>query len=173
MSLLERPPLEEVPAYYHNYVNTATGDDLQQALQNASDRAWAIQRLLPVDRHEHRYAPGKWSVKEVFQHLIDAERIFAYRALRFARNDAMPLPGFEENDYVPEARCGTRGMHAIMREHDAVRAATIELFRGFDDIALMRTGTANNNSMSVRAIGWIIAGHAMHHMRVIEECYLT
>ncbi len=173
MTLLERPPLEEMPAYYHGYVNTAIGDDLQQTLQNASDRAWAIQRSLPRERHEHRYAPGKWSVKEVYQHMIDTERIFGYRALCFARNDATPLPGFEENDYSPEARCDARAMHAIMREHDAVRASTVELFRSFDDIALLRTGMANNNRMSVRAIGWIIAGHAMHHMKVIEERYLN
>ena len=172
MSLLVRPPMEEMPVYYHGYVNTAKGDDLRTALNNASGRTRQLLDALSADHHDYRYAAGKWSVKEVLQHVVDCERIFAYRALRFARNDATPLPGFEENDYTPEARCDRKNMASIIREHDTVRAATVELFNGFDDIALMRTGTANNNRMSVRAIGWIIAGHAMHHMNVIEERYM-
>jgi uncharacterized damage-inducible protein DinB len=172
MNAWGRPAPEEIAGYYHGYIALAEGDDLVRALQKASDTVWNTVYLIPAGRAEHRYAPGKWSIKEVFQHVIDSERIFAYRALRFARNDRTELPGYEENDYVPEARVERRGFHQLLREHDVVRNATIELFRSFDEEMLLRSGTANKNRMSVRALGWTIAGHAMHHMRVITERYL-
>ena len=172
MNAWGRPAPEEVVGFYWNYIERAEGDDLIRALQKASDAVWNTVYLIPTGKAEHRYAPGKWTIKEVFQHVVDSERIFSYRALRFARNDGTELPGFEENDYVPEARVDRRGFHQLLREHDAVRASTIELFRSFDEEMLLRSGTANNNRMSVRGLGWAIAGHAMHHMRVIEERYL-
>ncbi|MFT3886091.1 MAG: DinB family protein [Flavobacteriales bacterium] len=162
----------KIPPYYQGYIATATGHDLFAALDHAAAGIHRYMDALPADRHAYRYAPGKWSVKEVLQHLVDTERIFAYRALRFARNDSTPLPGFDENTYVPEARSDARQLAGILREHDAVRAATIELFRGLDAQGMMRSGIANGKPISVRAIGWTIAGHAMHHLGVLRERYL-
>ncbi|MBK8339953.1 MAG: DNA damage-inducible protein DinB [Flavobacteriales bacterium] len=103
---------------------------------------------------------------------IDAERIFAYRALRFARNDATPLPGFEENDYVPAARCERRTLADLMAEYTAVHHASLELFVSMDEKMLLSTGVANGNRTSVRAIGWTIAGHVLHHVSVLNARYL-
>lgn len=172
MQHVPRPALAEVPTFYHGYVANAVGDDLFAALDQASRALHACVQALPQERHEHRYAPGKWSVKEVVQHVVDAERILSYRALRFARNDHTALPGFEENDYVPEARSNARALAAILQEHDAVRAATIALFQGLDASAIARDGVANGHRISVRALGWTIAGHAMHHVAVLRERYL-
>lgn len=172
MIALERPTAEEVFPYYQRYVAKAKGADLLAALAHANTRLHGVLDILPEARGEYRYADGKWSVKEVVQHMIDAERIFGYRALRFARMDATPLPGFEENDYVPAADVARRTMKQLVHEHDVVRAASVELFKSFSMEMLLRTGTANGNRMSVRALGWTIAGHAMHHLDVIEERYL-
>jgi DinB superfamily len=121
----------------------------------------------------YRYAADKWSLKEVIQHMIDCERIFAYRALRFARRDTTPLPGFEENDYAPVSGADARSLQDLMAEHDLVRTSSITLFRSFPPEALALTGTANGRQITVRAIGWVIAGHADHHRNVIEERYLA
>ncbi len=172
MNTLGRPSPDEVPAYYRPYIDAAEGDDLVRALQKASDDLWNTVYLIPTGMAEHRYAEGKWTIKEVFQHLIDTERIWCYRALRFARNDATELHGFEEDDYVPAARVARRGFHQLLREHDAVRGATIELFRSFDEEMLMRGGVANGKSITVRGLGWTIAGHSVHHMRVVVDRYL-
>lgn len=167
-----RPSTAEVPAYYLNYIGKAQGNDLPEALTAASHRLHALLDGLPLAQEEHHYAPGKWTVKEVVQHLIDAERIFAYRALRFARQDDTPLPGFEENDYVPAARCSHRTLKDLLAEHDDVRRATAALFGSFDEEALAASGTANGQRVSVLGLGWIIAGHAMHHAGILGERYL-
>jgi uncharacterized damage-inducible protein DinB len=164
--------IHTIPAFYRDYVSEVPGDDLNVALLLASDRLHALLDGLSDEQASHRYAPGKWTVKEVLQHIVDAERIFAYRALRFARNDSTELPGFEEDDYVPEARCETRMLDDMLKEHDAVRAATTTLFNSFDEQSLERVGTANGNRIGVRAIGWVIAGHALHHIRILHERYL-
>lgn len=171
MIALERPTADEVFHYYQRYVSKAQGPDLLSALERASDRMHAEVGTLSEERGEYRYAEGKWTIKEVVQHVIDAERIFAYRALRFARNDATPLPGFEENDYTPAAGVGRRTLKDLLREHDAVRTATVELFKSFSPDMLLLQGTANGNRMSVRALGWTIAGHAVHHLDVLNERY--
>jgi hypothetical protein len=173
MNVIDAVVLEEVPSFYHRYIKAVPETELLPALQHASDVLWAVINDLPGDRHVFRYAEDKWTVKEVVQHVVDAERVFSYRALRFGRNDDTPLPGFDEDRYTPEARCNMRGLHAIMREHDAVRQASIELFKSLDDIALQRFGLANNNRISVRGLGWVIAGHAQHHARILRERYLV
>jgi uncharacterized damage-inducible protein DinB len=119
----------------------------------------------------HRYAPGKWSVKEVVGHVMDTERVFCYRALRFARADDKPLQGFDENAWVPAGRFDSRSLADLAGELDAVRRATIPLLRGLDTEALARRGTANNNPISVRALAWIIAGHERHHVGILHERY--
>lgn len=168
----DRPPLDEIPPYYRSYVEKAPDGDLIKTLRSASDRLWKTVSRIPPGYADHRYQPEKWSIKEVFQHVLDSERIFAYRALRFARNDATELPGFDENAYGRAARVGHREFHELLREHDALRWTTVELFRSFTPEMLTRMGTANGTRISVRAIGWVISGHAVHHMDVIDERYL-
>lgn len=118
------------------------------------------------------YAKNKWTIKEVIVHLIDAERIFSYRALRFARNDKTDLSGFEENDYVPFSEANKRSKGDLIAEFKAVRISTISLFQSFSDEMLLRIGTIGGNAMSVRALGFIILGHQKHHINVLQERYL-
>jgi uncharacterized damage-inducible protein DinB len=173
MKAVPRPEAGEAISQFNTYISKATGSDLFQALNKASDRLWETVYRIPTGFADHRYAEGKWSIKEVFQHVLDSERIFCYRALCFARNDATELPGFDENAYAANADTSHRELHELLREHDLVRAATMALFRGFSEEMLLRSGVANGKRISVRAIGWTIAGHVTHHMDVIDERYLT
>ena len=125
------------------------------------------------DKLEYRYDKGKWTIKEVIQHLMDAERIFAYRALRIARQDQTPLPGFEQNDYVQPSQANERSLDDLINEFKAIRASTVALFNSFTDKMLLAKGTASNSPVSVRAIGFIIMGHEIHHCQVIKERYLN
>lgn len=171
MDPFHRPPPGDYPPFYGRYIEGAAATTLAEALQEAGDAMHAAITDLSA-RGDHRYAPGKWSVKEVLQHVVDTERIFAYRALCFARNDATPLPGFDENEYAPASQADRRTLPAILQEHDAVRAATVALFEGFDATMAARSGTANGDRISVAALGWTIAGHALHHARILRERYL-
>ena len=119
----------------------------------------------------HRYAPGKWSVKEVVGHMIDGERVFSYRALRVARADTTPLPGFDENAWVPAAHFDRRPMPDLVADYQTVRAATVALFSSFEEEALVRMGTANDQPISVRALAHMIAGHELHHVAILRERY--
>ena len=123
-------------------------------------------------KHEFRYAEGKWTIKDIILHLIDAERIFAYRALRIARNDKTALPGFEENDYVISANANEREFESLLKEYIIVREATISLFENLSETDLLKPGTASNASVSVRGIGYCILGHELHHKNIIIERYL-
>ena len=118
-----------------------------------------------------RYQPGKWSVKEVLGHITDGERVFSYRALRFARADQTPIPGFDETKWVPAGHFDRRSLQDLVAEYEAVRAATLALFASFDDEALLRRGKANDAEVSVRALAHIIAGHELHHVGLLRERY--
>jgi hypothetical protein len=128
---------------------------------------------IPASRADFQYEEKKWTVRELLCHMIDAERIFAYRALRFARNDKTPLPPFEENDYAVQANASGRTMRKIADELAHLRTATVDLFEGFTEEMLRRKGVANNNEISVLALGFIIAGHEAHHRRILTERYLS
>ena len=125
-----------------------------------------------MDKFDYRYADGKWTIKDIIQHIIDAERIFAYRALRFARSDTTALPSFDENTYVEEAQANKRSIQDLLTELLIVRQATLALFKTFSEEQLLKKGTASNNPMSVRALGFVIIGHQNHHQRVFLERYL-
>ena len=129
-------------------------------------------KSLSADKWDYSYAPGKWTVKELVQHLIDAERIFAYRALCFARKDATPLPGFDENSYVVHSAANRRSAEDLMQEFLLVQQSSAALFASFDKVQLESTGSANGNPVYVRGIGYIIIGHALHHKAILEERYL-
>lgn len=171
MPAIERPLPTEVFEHFSNYVGKAQGDELFQAFELATQRLKAYARTVVPEREEYRYGDDKWTIKEVVQHLNDTERILSYRALRFARNDATELAGFEENNYVPEAETTRRTLHDLISEHDMIRQATIALFNSFTPAMLLRSGSANGKRISVRALGWSIAGHAMHHVDILEQRY--
>ena len=166
-----RPAADEHIEYYGKYIAQVQGDDALSALSSQIGDTMRLLRPLDETKALHRYAPGKWSVKETIGHLSDVERVFSYRALRFGRGDTTPLPGIDENAYAPEGRFDARPLSELLDELAAVRGATLALFRGFDAETLMRRGIASDNSFSVRAFAWILAGHEMHHRRILVERY--
>ncbi|WP_445452365.1 DinB family protein [Flavobacterium sp. 25HG05S-40] len=164
---------EEFQGYFANYVNQVSNEyTLIEELEISVHRLIKFVQNIPMDKFDYRYAEGKWTIKDIIQHLIDSERIFAYRALRFARNDATELPGFEENDYVDEAKANKRSIQQLLTELAVVRQATLSLFQSFSEEELLRIGVASHNPISVRALGFVIIGHQNHHQRVFEERYL-
>ena len=168
---IPRPRADEHAPYYSRYIALVPDGDLVEMLRSQQLDTMRLLRPLSDERARHAYAPDKWTVKEVVGHLSDAERIFAYRALRFARADAQGLTGFDENAYVPAGRFNERTIGDLLDELAAVRAATIHLFRHLDDEALARRGAANNNPITVRAIAYVIAGHERHHVTILRERY--
>jgi uncharacterized damage-inducible protein DinB len=163
----------EYAPFYANYIAQVSDEyTLVEELEISLHRFIKFVQNIPMDKFDYRYAEGKWTIKDIIQHLIDAERIFAYRALRFARNDNTDLPGFEENDYVDEANANARSIMELLTEMSSVRHATVLLFKTFSEEQLLRVGTANKNKMSVRALGFVIIGHQNHHQRIFEERYL-
>jgi hypothetical protein len=169
--LTSRPEPGEYRDDYGRYIARVPAGDLGAILR---EQVGATLRLLsPLDeaRARHRYAPGKWSVGEVVGHLADAERVFAYRALRFARRDATPLPAFDENAWVPAAEFGRRSLASLLQEFAAVRSATVALFESLDEPSWFARGAASGHVVSVRALGCIIAGHEQHHLAILRERY--
>ena len=165
------PELSTVPPFYQGYVNLVKNNDLFDNLDQSARITQQLLSAIPESRGTYAYAPGKWTIKEVLCHMIDTERIFAYRALRFARNDKTPLPGFEEKDYAPEANAHNRTVADLVAEMGRLRLTTIDLYRSFTPDMLQRTGTANNSAMSVLNLGFVISGHETHHRNVLTERY--
>ena len=174
MRKIEKPKEGEYPPYAVMYMKLIPDDGL--LLKHLGDGFEGIKELilsLPEEKLLYRYANNKWTIKEVLVHLVDDERIYAYRALCFARNEKTPLPGFEQDDYVASSNANGRSIQNILHEYEAVRKATIALYEGFDDAALLRSGIANNNKATVRALGYHIAGHELHHLNIIIQRYLN
>jgi uncharacterized damage-inducible protein DinB len=169
--MIPRPAASEYAPFYARYVGAVPDGDLPSILRAQLNQVLAFTRGLSEERGGHRYAPGKWSIREVLGHMVDVERIFAYRALRIARGDATPLAGFEENAYVQAGRFDARTLADLAEEYEAVRVATLHLFRPLDDEALARSGTANGAEVTVRALAWIIAGHERHHLGMLRGVY--
>jgi uncharacterized damage-inducible protein DinB len=164
---------DEYAAYYGTYIDNVSEEyNLVEELEISVHRLIKFVQNIPMDKFDYRYAEGKWTIKDILQHLIDAERIFAYRALCFARNDKTKLPGFEENDYVGEANANDRGIQELLSELAVVRQSSLSLFKSFSEEELLRKGIASNNPMSVRALGFVIIGHQNHHQRIFGERYL-
>jgi hypothetical protein len=165
--------IDEIPEYYRGYVALLEGRDAIQHFQGSLEETLRFLQSIPDEKWDFAYAPGKWTLKEVILHMLDAERIFCYRALRFSRNDATPLAGFEENDYVPECGASSRSVKSVIDEFETVRNATRTLFENLTPEMVARAGTANGKKISVRALGLVIAGHELHHLKVIRERYLN
>ncbi len=169
---IERPQANEHAPYYGRYVAKVAEGDLVSLLRNEITETAALLGRVPDERADFSYGPGKWSIKEVVGHMADVERVMSYRALTFARKDATDLPGFDENAWVADAGFGARSLDGLVEEFQAVRAATIALASHLNAEALARRGSANGNSVTVRALFYIIAGHERHHAELLRERYL-
>ena len=167
-----RPQAGEYAPYYDKYISLIPGNDVLSALDEQRRQTLLLLSGRTDADSNLRYAPGKWTVKEVLGHINDTERVFAYRALRIARNDQTPIEGFEQDDYVKFGPFATRSLVDLVEDYIGVRRATMSLFRNLDDSAWTRRGIANKNEVTVRALAFIIAGHELHHRRILEEKYL-
>lgn len=163
----------KLPPFYQRYVDHVENDQLIPALITNGNDTLELIRSIPENKGEYAYAEGKWTIKELIAHMIDSERVFAYRALRFSRNDKTNLPGFEENEWAPEANANNRKLYKLAEEFTNLRASTVDLFGSFNEEMLKRTGTANGNEMSVEALGFVTAGHELHHRKILLERYLS
>lgn len=170
---MTRPDIENVLPFYKAYVDLVKDQDLLHALQQAGKQVQELLETLPEEIGTYRYQEGKWTVKEVLSHMMDAERVFAYRALRFSRKDETPLHPFEENDYAPLANAHSRTIEQLRGEMRRLRATTIDLYASFTPEMLQRVGTASNKKISVLNLGYIIAGHDLHHRKILMERYLN
>jgi uncharacterized damage-inducible protein DinB len=168
---ISRPEASEHAPYYGKYIALVPGDDILSALEAQIHETSQFLSALSEEQANHRYAPGKWSVKEVLGHLTDSERVFAYRALRIARADQTPMEGFEQDDYVKAAGFDRLALADLVAEFAAVREATLRLFESLAPEAWLRRGIANNNEVSVRALAYIVAGHELHHRQILREKY--
>ncbi len=166
-----RPPATEYDPYYGRYIDRVRSGEVIQALSEQVLEIGGFIASLDPPMADHRYAPGKWTVRQVVRHVLDTERIFATRALRIARGESQPLPGFDENAYAEESKEERRSLSELSDEFAQLRLSNLRLFEGFTDAAWGRVGNANGSPISVRAIAWILAGHADHHLGVLRERY--
>lgn len=169
----KRPDPGEYNAYYDRYIALVPAGDIIALLSVQIDDTLALLRDLTEEQALHAYAPGKWTIKEVLGHIMDAERVFMHRALRFARGDHTPLPGFDENAYTPAGGFNTRPLASLIAEFTAVRRATVAFLAGVSGEAWQRSGTASGTPVSVRALAWIAAGHELHHRLILAQRYLA
>jgi len=170
-SVRSRPQTSEYAPFYHGYVASVPEGDVVELLRSGGRELLEAIRRIPEERAGHRYGPEKWTIRQVIGHLIDAERIFTYRALCIARGDTTPLAAFDENDYVKTAGSEARTLSNLARELGAVREASVQLFESLPDDAWGRSGVASGKNISVRALAYITAGHAMHHLKILRERY--
>lgn len=167
-----RPDLSLVGSWYHGYISLVPEENLAEAFKNHTFRLETFLNSIPPEKYDHTYGPGKWTIKQVVQHIIDAERVFAYRALRFARKDETPLPGFDENLFADNAKTENRSWSALVEECKAVRLSSVLMFSDFDAEQLNARGTASGNGNYVLGWAYILLGHATHHINIVQERYL-
>lgn len=167
----QRPERSEYGDFHVGYVGCVPDGDVLETLEHEGERAIAMLRAIPHERASHRYEPGKWTIREVVAHLADSERVFTYRALRFGRSDATPLAGFDQELWLPHAHAEERRLTDLIDELRVVRAASLHLFRSFAPEDWARRGTASGVEITVRALAWVVAGHELHHRKVLIERY--
>jgi hypothetical protein len=167
-----RPNLSLVPDSYHKYISQVPGNELMDAFKKEGPLLIQFLESIPKEKQDYKYGEDKWTIKEVLQHIIDAERVFDYRALRFARKDPTPLPGFDENLFAANAKIENRNWNDLMEEFKVVRKSSEYLFGSFDEEQLNATGISNNHSNYVLAFGFTVIGHSIHHQKIIKERYL-
>lgn len=168
--MYKRPSTTEYASNYEAYVEQASAENILEFL--GADSAAAFLENIPADKWDYRYAESKWTIKEIIGHLIDTERIFTYRALRIARKDSTPIPGFEQDDYVANAQIAERSPSSLIKEYDSVRKSTESLFSSFNEDQVNSVGVASDKSITVNALAYLIIGHEKHHFQIIKERYL-
>lgn len=166
-----RPEPAEYVSYFDRYIRLVSSGDILTQLERQMETTRVFLGTISEEASRFRYAPDKWSIREVVGHVIDTERIMAYRALRFSRADQTPVEGFEQDDYIKNASFDDCPLADLARELESVRKSNLYFFRGLSDAAWMRKGTANKNEVSVRALAYIIAGHELHHLEVLRTRY--
>ena len=170
---MEFPKQGEFADYYSVYINQIPDDDnIIKVLENGREKMQSLVKSIPEEKGDHSYAPGKWSIKEVLGHIADVERVMAYRAMCIARGEQKSLPGFDQDEYVASADFNSRSLSDLAEELLHLRYANIALFKSLTGETLMKWGKANNHDVTVRAFMFIIAGHELHHMRILKERYL-
>ena len=167
-------PKTEYAPYFERYMQLSVLKDktIIESLESAQDEFESVLRNLPEKKHSYSYAPGKWTLKQCIQHIIDTERVFSYRALSFARHDQTPLPGFDQDVFVDNDTANERDYYDLLDEMKVLRKSSIQLFKSFSKEALLRIGVASDNKMSVRALGYLFSGHQIHHINIVKERYL-
>lgn len=165
-------PINEYANFYQSYIQVLEDVELIEELEICLHDFIKFVQNIPMEKFDYQYEEGKWTIKEIIQHLIDSERVFSYRALRISRNDKTPLPGFNENDYVGNSNGKQRSIQSLLTEMSVVRQATLSLFNSFSQEQFTKIGIASDNEVSVRAIGFIIIGHQKHHQKIFTERYL-
>ena len=168
---MKRPLQGDYATFYANYINNVP-DDALKVFENQLNTTNVFFKSIPEDKIDYRYAEGKWSIKEIVGHLIDNERVMAYRALAISKNEKQSLPGFDENDYMRESNYSERNYSDLLEELKKVRESNIFMFKNFSEEVLDRRGVANDSEVTVRAILFIITGHELHHINIIKERYL-
>lgn len=171
-SAIARPEANEYAPYYGKYVSLVPDGNIVEILEQQLEKTLALFGTIAEEKGNYRYAPEKWSIKELLGHVSDTERIFAYRILRFARNDQHPLEGFEQDDYIANADFDSCRLSELATEFEYVRKSSIYLLRHLSDEAWLRRGVASDNEVSVRALGFMLAGHELHHLNILSERYL-
>ncbi len=169
---MSRPQPTDAAQFYHHYIGLVKADSAAEAVKKHSAEILAFYCSLPADKADFAYGEGKWTIKEVLLHVIDAERVFSYRCTRIARNDATPLPGFDENAYTANAQASNRTFESILEEFTALRRASDIFIGTLGEDQLQRTGTASNSPITANAVAFIMYGHLLHHINVIRERYL-
>ena len=170
---MTKPETNEYAEYYGKYVSLVADGDINATLATQFEDTLKLLRSIPEAQGLHAYAPGKWTIKQSLGHMIDGERIMAYRALRVGRGDQTPLPGFEQDDFVANTDFNARSLGDLIEEFVAVRQASLQLFKHFTDTEWRRIGTASDNPVSARALAYIIAGHELYHDALLRERYLA
>jgi uncharacterized damage-inducible protein DinB len=164
----------EYAPYFEQYIKLVYSEDtsILENLMSSQKEFESLLRNIPKEKHNFSYAEGKWTLKEVIQHIIDTERIFCYRALCFARNDKTSLPGYDQDVFVVNDNANDRNYYDLLDEMEVLRKSTIHLYKSFSEEALLRIGVASDEKMSVRALGYLFSGHQIHHLNVVKERYL-
>lgn len=170
--MIGRPQTTEAAPYYFNYINQVAGDDPLRVVESQLEESVAFFSGISEEKSLHRYAPGKWSIRQLLSHVTDTERAFAFRALWFARGFETALPSFDQDIAAAGAEADKISWAAHIEDFRRVRLATISLFRNLPEEAWARTGIASDNRFSVRALAWITAGHLTHHVAILRQRYL-
>ena len=170
---MNRPETNEFAPYYNNYISLIDGDGVMSVLNSQTNEIRSMLTNVPEEKGAFAYEAGKWTIKELLSHLIDGERIFAYRVFRISRGDKTPLEGFEQDDYIENSNANNRSFADLLDEFDLQRQSNLLMVNNISDEGSKRMGTASDNPVSVRALTYVMAGHVSHHIKILNERYLS